>query len=676
MNTPKPFDQAAWLAAHPEYSAGTAPVAAGLPGLCASAMDAVPAAGAGEAILPSITHPAMVGCLDQAQLSQLAAEIRAELVSSVAATGGHLAPSLGVVELTLALLSVFSPAEDKLVWDVGHQTYPYKLLTGRRERFNTLRTLGGISGFPRIEESPYDHFGVGHASTSISAALGMAVARDVAGQNHHVVSIIGDGSLTGGLAYEGMNQAGALNRRFIVILNDNEMSISKNVGALSLFMSRNLSARWVRRVKREVEGFLQNIPGIGDDLLEIARRSKHSFKNFFTPGILFEALRFNYIGAVDGHNIEELQRVLRLATNLDKPVLIHVLTQKGRGYAPAEANPVGFHGVGRFEPETGCPAAECSGSLSYTEAFAYALGKLAEKDERVVAITAAMPEGTGLTGFAKRFPSRFFDVGICEPHAVTFAAGLATQGLRPVTAIYSTFMQRAYDQVIHDVCLQKLPVTFCIDRAGLVGEDGATHQGAFDLAFLRHIPNLVLFAPKDEAELMHGLATALAQNGPFALRWPRGLGVGAALPETLKALPIGQGEFLRRAEGGLAVVALGNQVHPALAAAARLEEEGIEVTLLNARWVKPLPKAELREIAGRHKSILVLEEGCLAGGFSSAVLEFYNDTGLLHGLRLQRMGLPDEFVEHGKPEELRKLLGLDADSIYQRMRELVEKDRA
>ena len=669
MSTTKPFDAAAWLASHPECTQdATYTTRPELP-RC-HGKDLLPAAGSGEAILPRITHPAEVGLLDQAQLTQLADEIRKELISSVAATGGHLAPSLGVVELTLAMLSVFNPARDKLIWDVGHQTYAYKLLTGRLDRFHTLRTLGGISGFPKIDESPFDHFGVGHASTSISAALGMAVARDAAGEDHHVVSVIGDGSLTGGPAYEGMNQAGGLNRRFIVILNDNEMSISKNVGALSLFMSRNLSARWVRRVKREVEGFLGNVPGIGEDLLEIARRSKHSFKNFFTPGILFEALHFNYIGAVDGHNIEELQRVLRLAAGLEKPVLIHVLTQKGRGYAPAEANPTSFHGVGRFEPATGCLAGECSEVVSYTEAFGSSLVRLAETDERIMAITAAMPEGTGLTAFAKRFPQRFFDVGICEQHAVTFAAGLACRGLRPVVAIYSTFLQRAYDQVIHDVCLQKLPVTFCIDRAGLVGEDGATHQGAFDLAYLRHIPNLVILAPKDEAELAQGLTTAMAHNGPFAIRWPRGLGVGASIPENPAPLPVGEGEYLCRAEGGLAVVALGNRVHPALAAAERLREEGLPVTVFNARWAKPLPEAQLKEICATHQSILLLEEGTLAGGFSSAVLEFFNDSGLLRGQTIRRMGLPDAFIEHGKAKELRKLLGLDAESIYKVMQEM------
>ena len=627
-----------------------------------------------SSILDDIRRPSDVAQLTLPELEQLAAEIRRTLVSTVSCTGGHLAPSLGVVELTLAMLSVFDPAKDKLVWDVGHQAYAYKLLTGRKERFHTLRQLDGLSGFPSRAESPYDHFGVGHSSTSVSAALGMAKARDLAGGDHHVVSVIGDGSLTAGLAYEGLNQAGATARRFIVILNDNEMSISKNVGALSLFMSRNLSARWVRRIKREVETFLTGIPGIGDDLMEIARRSKHSFKNFFTPGILFEALRFNYIGAVDGHNLEELQKTLRLAAGLDRPVLVHVLTRKGKGYAPAEANPVRFHGVGRFEPRTGVaePSRETGATplLSYTEVFGDAVCRLAEQDKRVIAITAAMPEGTGLTEFARRFPDRFVDVGICEQHAVTFAAGLASQGYRPLVAVYSTFMQRAYDQIIHDVCLQKLPVVFCLDRAGLVGEDGPTHQGAFDLAYLRHIPGLTLFAPKDEAELQHGLATALAHGGPFALRYPRGLAPGAPLPDVMRPLPVGRGEWLRRGTSGLAVVALGNRVTPALKAAMELEKEGVDVSVLNARWVKPLPEEELRELARGHDRILTLEEGALMGGFSSAVIEFLNDEGLLDGKRVTRLGLPDSFIEQGPVKALRKRLCIDGESILRKMREL------
>ncbi len=625
-------------------------------------------------LLPKIAHPFDVAGLSLEELEQLAAEVRSTLVDTVSRTGGHLAPSLGVVELTLAMLSVFNPERDKLIWDVGHQAYAYKLLTGRADRFHTLRQVDGLSGFPNRQESPYDHFGVGHSSTSVSAALGMAKARDLAGDNYHVVSVIGDGSLTAGMAYEGLNQAGATAKRFIVILNDNEMSISKNVGALSLFMSRNLSSRWVRRVKREVEALLSGIPGIGDDLLEIARRSKHSFKNFFTPGILFEALRFNYIGAVDGHNIEELQKVLRLAVSLDRPVLIHVLTRKGKGYAPAENNPVHFHGVGSFEPETGFQRAAKSTQLTYTEAFGRGLCTLAEKDSRIVAITAAMPEGTGLGDFAERFPDRFVDVGICEQHAVPFAAGLATQGLRPFVAMYSTFLQRSYDQIIHDVCLQNLPVTFCIDRAGLVGEDGPTHQGAFDMAYMRHIPNVTFFAPRDESELQHGLATALAQDGPFAIRYPRGLAAGAPLPQNITPLIVGQAEYLQKGDSGLAVVAVGSRVLPALFAAGQLrEQEGVTVTVLDARWVKPLAEKDLKEIIETHDTVLLLEEGSLAGGFSSATLEFWSDAGLLQGKRIRRLGLPDTFVEHGPVKILRRRLGLDTDSIREEMRKLLRK---
>ena len=625
-------------------------------------------------LLPGITHPFDVAGLSSVQLEQLAAELRATLVNTVSRTGGHLAPSLGVVELTLAMLSVFNPERDKIIWDVGHQAYAYKLLTGRADAFHTLRQIDGLSGFPNRQESPYDHFGVGHSSTSVSAALGMAKARDLAGEDHHVLSVIGDGSLTAGMAFEGLNQAGATAKRFIVILNDNEMSISKNVGALSLFMSRNLSARGVRRVKREVETFLSNIPGIGDDLLEIARRSKHSFKNFFTPGILFEALRFNYIGAVDGHNIEELQKVLRLAATLDRPVLIHVLTRKGKGYPPAENNPILFHGVGSFEPETGCQTAAKSTQITYTEAFGRGICALAEKDSRIVAITAAMPEGTGLGVFAERFPERFVDVGICEQHAVTFAAGLATQGFRPFVAMYSTFLQRSYDQIVHDVCLQNLPVTFCIDRAGLVGEDGPTHQGAFDMAYMRHIPNVLFFAPRDEAELQRGLATALAQGGPFAIRYPRGLAAGVPLPKTIDPLTVGEGEYLQKGESGLAVIAVGSRVLPALFAAGQLrEQEGAYVTVLDARWIKPLPEKNLKEIIDTHDKILLLEEGSLAGGFSSAALEFWSDAGLLAGKRIRRLGLPDAFVEHGPVKVLRRRLGLDTDSIREEMRALLRE---
>lgn len=627
-------------------------------------------------LLGGLTHPSQVGALSHEALEQLAGEVRARIIDTTSKNGGHLAPSLGVVELTLAMLSVFNPADDKIIWDVGHQAYAYKLLTGRADVFHTLRQHGGISGFPSPAESPFDHFGVGHSSTSISAALGMAVARDLAGENHHVISVIGDGSMTAGLAFEGFNQAGSMGRRLIVILNDNEMSIAKNVGALSLFMSRNLSARWVRKVKKELEYFLKSIPTIGDDLYEIARRSKHSFKNFFTPGILFEAMRFNYIGAVDGHNIQEMQQVLRLAMTLEKPVLIHVLTRKGKGYLPAEENPMHYHGVGRFEPSTGAFTKTAAPAKSYTEVFGSTLCDMARKDSRVVAITAAMPEGTGLAGFAQEFPARFFDVGICEQHAVTFAAGLATQGFRPVVSIYSTFMQRSYDQIVHDVCLQNLPVTLCLDRAGLVGEDGATHQGVFDISYLRHIPNMVCFAPKDEAELQQGLVTALANDGPFALRYPRGPGAGVELCADPQPIPVGHAEYLCKANTGVAVIAIGSRVHPALLAAQQLlAEEGLACTVLNARWIKPLPETALKEIALRHDKWLLVEEHVLAGGFSSAVIELLNDAGLMRGKQVERLGIPDLFVEHGAAPLLQERLGLDVQGIKTALRALCRKEK-
>lgn len=618
-------------------------------------------------ILESITHPSQVADFTLDELKKLADEIRSRLIESVSKTGGHLAPSLGVVDLTVAMLSIFNPSEDKIVWDVGHQAYAYKMLTGRLNRFHTLRQQGGISGFPSMDESPFDHFGVGHSTTSISAALGLAVARDLAGEKHHVVSVIGDGSLTGGMAYEAMNHAGSKDRPFIVILNDNEMSITKNVGALSLFMSRNLSKRWIRRVKREVEGFLKNVPGIGEELHEIAKRSKDSFKNFFTPGILFEALRFNYIGAVDGHDIEELQNVLRLAASQDKPVLVHVLTQKGFGYKPAIDNPVQFHGIGRFTPETGRSILSTDQRPSYTDIFGDTIVNLAQKDDRVVAITAAMTNGTGLKNFSELFPDRFFDVGICEQHAVTFAAALATRGLKPFVAIYSTFLQRSYDQIIHDVCLQNLPVTFCIDRAGIVGEDGATHQGAFDLSYLRHIPNMTVMAPANEVELVKALITANNTDAPFAIRYPRGKATGMKMPDYLGPIRVGEAEFIMKNKGGLAVIALGHMVPEAMEAARELNCAKTPISLLNARWIKPLPEKEIKEIFQSYDKILIVEEHALAGGFSSAVLEFCADNGLLQGQKIKRHGLPDAFIKHGKASELRNDLHLNKEGLKNMM---------
>ncbi len=621
-------------------------------------------------LTPHIT-PDVVRGMSLAGLEQLAREVRELIIDTVSNNGGHLAPSLGVVELTLAMLKVYDPLADRIIWDVGHQAYAYKILTGRAEQFHTLRRMGGLSGFPRPAESPeYDHFGVGHSSTSISAGLGMALARDLNGQKHSVLSIIGDGSMTAGLAYEGLNQAGGMGLDMVVVLNDNEMSISRNVGALSLFLSRRLSGPLVTRLKREVEGFLKSVPRIGEDLLKYARRSEDSFKGLFTPGMLFQSFGFNYLGPIDGHDLEELIGIFEHVRKLEGPILVHVLTKKGKGYAPAEKNPTFFHGVGCFEPETGQARKfdNCT-QPSFTEVFGQTLCEIAGQDERVIAITAAMPEGTGLTRFCKEYASRFVDVGICEQHAVTFAAGLAACGYRPAVAIYSTFLQRSYDQIVHDVCLQNLPVSFFLDRSGLVGEDGPTHHGVFDISFLRHIPNIVIMAPKDEAELRLMVKTALTYDGPTAVRYPRGVGIGAPLPETLEALPIGRGELLRDGNDAL-IVAIGSRVHPALAAAERLErEDGLRAAVFNARFIKPLPEAQLLELAGRFKAILVVEENAKAGGFGSAVLELLAFHNLLADKIIRLLGIPDAFVEHGSPPELRARLGINETGIAAAMRE-------
>ncbi len=624
-------------------------------------------------ILAAIDSPADVRKLPTEDLARLAQEVRELIIDTVSKTGGHLAPSLGVVELTLALCKCFELGRDKIVWDVGHQAYAYKILTGRRDRFHTLRQQDGISGFPRMAECPaFDHFGVGHSSTSISAALGMALARDLARENNKVLAVIGDGSMTAGLAYEGLNQAGGLGADLVVVLNDNEMSISKNVGALSSFLSRKLSTPWLLRLKREFEAKLRQIPRIGEDLAAYSRRSEEAFKSFFTPGTLFQSFGFNYLGPIDGHSFEDLIDVFEQVKKLDGPILVHVLTKKGKGYEPAERNPTYFHGVGCFEPETGTAKKfGACGLPSYTDVFGQTLCELAAKDEKIVAITAAMPEGTGLTRLRTELPERFVDVGICEQHAVTFAAGLAASGYRPVVAIYSTFLQRSYDQIVHDVCLQNLPVTFCLDRGGLVGEDGATHHGAFDLSFLRHIPNMVIMAPRDESELKNMLATALSLPGPAALRYPRGVGVGADFSGPARILPLGQGELLR--EGGDALIlAVGSRVHPSLEAADELAaENGIEVAVFDARFVKPLDEARITALAGRFGHIVTVEENALAGGFGSAVLELLSDRGLTAGREVRRLGLPDRFVEHGAQRALRISLGLDKAGIKAAIRELL-----
>lgn len=611
-------------------------------------------------IIETIESPEDVKRLHVSQLPELAAELRRIIIRTCAANGGHLAPSLGVVELTIALHKVFSTPADKIVWDVGHQAYAHKLLTGRRDNFGTLRTLNGVSGFPKRLESPHDAFDVGHASTSVSAATGFAVARDLDGRRNKVLAVIGDGSITGGIAYEAINHAGELNKDLIVILNDNEMSIAENVGALSTFLSRTSSSEFLRRFKKNTESFLKRTD-MGGHVLHLAKKIEESFKGLLTPGMLFEAFGFEYIGPIDGHDLPMLIETLEKVKKFDNPVLIHVLTKKGKGYKPAEDNPSLFHGVGPFNIETGKVLKVKGGAASYTAVFGAALCKLAAEDDHIVAITAAMPDGTGLSGFSKEFPERFYDVGIAEQHGATFAAGLAAGGYRPVFAVYSSFLQRAYDQVCHDVCLQNLPVTFAIDRCGVVGSDGPTHHGAFDLSYLRHLPNLTLMAPKDENELQHMLATAVNLGTPVAIRYPRGNGYGVALDQVLETLPVGRAEVLREGVSA-AVLALGTMVHPALEAAASLDAEGTGLTVVNSRFVKPLDEALIVQLAEKYGVLITIEENALPGGFGSAVLELLEQHGL-NGVRVLRLGYPDAYIPQGDQRELRAMLGLDSVGI-------------
>jgi 1-deoxy-D-xylulose-5-phosphate synthase len=613
-------------------------------------------------LLDSINSPQDLKKLPPELLPRLAQEIREKIITTVARTGGHLAPSLGVVELTIALHYVFDCPRDKIIWDVGHQAYAHKLLTGRRDRFETLRQFGGLSGFPKRNESPYDAFDTGHSSTSISASLGMAAGRCLKRERNRVIAVIGDGAMTAGMAFEGLNNAGDLNKDLIVILNDNGMSIAPNVGALSSFFSRQLTRPTMIFLKNQFKNLLESLPAIGDDLLTWAKKSEESIKAFFTPGMLFEALKFTYLGPVKGHRLDHLIETLNNVKNLRGPILVHVLTTKGKGYEPAESDPTGFHGLGRFDPDTGEAKKSVGQVPSYTQVFGDTLVRLAKDDPKIVAITAAMPDGTGLADFRQDFPDRFFDVGICEQHAVTFAAGLALEGMRPVASIYSTFMQRAYDQVLHDVCLQNLPVVLALDRGGIVGEDGETHQGLFDLSFLRHLPNLTLMAPKDENELRDMLYTAVEHPGPVALRYPRGSGVGVAFSSTMQKVPIGKAEVLREGKD-LLILAVGASVYPALAAAGKLEKEGFEVTVVNARFIKPLDEPLILTLAAKHGRVLTVEENVLAGGFGSAVLELLADRGL--SVMVKRLGVADVFVEHGAPAILREKYGLDADGIFQ-----------
>lgn len=611
-------------------------------------------------ILDTVNSPGDLKRLSLAQLEKLAGEIRGLLINTVAQTGGHLAPNLGVVELTIALHRVLDSPQDKIVWDVGHQAYVHKILTGRRERFATLRRLGGISGFPKREESDHDFFGTGHSSTSISAALGAALARDINGEKHQVVAVIGDGSLTGGQAYEALNHAGHLGTHLTVILNDNEMSIARNVGAMSEYLSKLRTDPAYFKVKHDVEYLLKRIPAIGESVARTVERVKDSLKYLLVPGMIFEELGFTYIGPIDGHNIPSLLDVLQKTRHMSGPVLVHVITRKGLGYGPAECSADKFHGVGPFCVESG-EIIKNGGAPAYTAVFGDALTAEAERDGDVVAITAAMPEGTGLKKFAALFPERFFDVGIAEPHAVTMAAGLAAEGKKPVVAIYSTFLQRAYDQIIHDVCLQNLPVVFALDRAGIVGEDGPTHQGVFDYSFLRHIPNLTVMAPKDENELRHMLRTALSLGGPAAVRYPRGGGLGVATDEPVRVLEHGRAEELRAGKDAV-LLAAGAMVAPSLAAADILAGRGIAAGVVNARFVRPLDGNLIRRLAREVGVIVTVEDNVLAGGFGAAVLEYINSHNL-NWVKVFRIGLPDSFIEHGSRGELLAMNGLDGAGI-------------
>ena len=618
------------------------------------------------ALLNRIEKPEDVKALTVRELEQLASELRHFIIDTVSQNGGHLAPNLGTVELTLALYSVFSFPEDKLVWDVGHQAYTHKILTGRRDAFKTLRKKGGITGFPNRSESVYDAFGVGHASTSISAALGMALARDAKGEKNQVIAVIGDGALTGGESFEALNNAGDLGTKLIVILNDNEMSIDANVGAMSEYLSRIRIAPQYARAKRDMGSLLMSIPHIGDKVYKTASHLKDGVRSVLVPGSLFEEMGFHYIGPIDGHNIGLLEEVLASAKEMEGPVLIHIHTVKGKGYKPAEQAPEKFHGVGCFDPSTGKSAKKAGCAPSYTSVFSKALIDLAKDRPDILAITAAMPSGTGLKAFGQAYPKRFFDVGIAEEHAMTLAAGMAAAGMHPVIALYSTFAQRAYDQLIHDVCLQNLPVTLCLDRAGLVGEDGPTHHGVFDLSYLRQMPNMCVMAPKDEEELRHMLATAIAIEGPAAVRYPRGAGLGVPLTDSLETLPVGKAEVLQE-EGDVAFLAVGTMVEKAKEAAAILKEEGIEAAVVNMRFIKPLDTELLGEMARTKKLLITAEENVLAGGFGSAVAEYLADHGI--EVPLLRFGIPDRFIEQGTRRELLSLCGLQPDEMAERIRE-------
>lgn len=617
-------------------------------------------------ILKDYDGPQDLKDLSYEDLEKLASEVRDYIIQVTSKNGGHVGPGLGVVELTIALLRVFDPPKDTVVWDIGHQGYPWKILTDRKEEFPTLRQYGGIAGFLRREESPYDAFGAGHSSTSISAALGFRIAKDLKGDDSFVVTVIGDGAMTAGMAFEALNNAGHLRpNRFIVILNDNEMSISPNVGAISTYLNRIISGHFVQESRQKIKRLLKHL---GERPLRFMKLTEEFLKGLISPGVIFEELGFNYIGVIDGHNLPALEKTLENVKEIEGPVLLHIVTKKGKGYRPAEEDPVKWHGVAPYKVESGEIIKKPS-PPTWTSVFGKAIVELAEEDESIVVITPAMREGSGLLEFSKRFPERFFDVGIAEQHAATFAAGLACEGLKPVAAYYSTFLQRAYDQVIHDIALQNLPVTFAIDRGGLVGDDGPTHHGVFDLSYLRCVPNMIVSAPKDEQELRNLLYTAIRSGRPFALRYPRGAAYGVPT-EGFEEIKIGSWEELLEGEE-VVVLAVGYPVYQALKAAERLYKDGIRIGVVNARFVKPMDEDMLLRISSKYEVIVTVEDNVVTGGFGSGVLEFLSRKGVTKSV--VNLGVPDRFVEHGNQNLLRNMVGIDAEGIEKTVREILTR---
>ncbi|MEW6457088.1 MAG: 1-deoxy-D-xylulose-5-phosphate synthase [Acidobacteriota bacterium] len=620
-------------------------------------------------ILDTINEPRDLKRLSKEELINLSQEIREEIIDVVSKNGGHLSSNLGVVELTLALHFVFDTPVDKILWDVGHQCYTHKLITGRRNRFKTLRQYKGIGGFPNIEESSFDIYNTGHASTSLSAALGMAVARDLKGEDFYIIAVVGDGSLTGGMALEALNQIGHLKKKLIIILNDNEMSISPNVGAISGYLNYLVSGQFFRRAKELTESAVKSIPAVGRLMFRVTRRFEEAVKKMLIPGSLFEDLGIKYMGPVRGHNIEMLIQTFYEAKKYNGPILIHTVTRKGMGYIPAQKEPSKFHSASPFDKKTGKFIVKDS-PPTYSSIFGKTSVELAERDKRVIAITAAMPEGTGLMDFSKKFPNRFFDVGIAEQHAVNFACGLALQGYKPVVAIYSTFLQRAYDQIYHDVSLMNVPILFCLDRSGIVSDDGPTHQGIFDMAYLRPFPNVIIMAPKDENELRHMMYTGYLENRPVFIRYPKGYGIGIDIDKEFRVTPIGKSEILKDGDMGV-IISIGSMVYPCLRVAQKLEREGKNLKVINARYVKPLDTELLLELSDNYNYLITAEEGIVNGGFGSAVREFF-DSKQKYSMKILSLGIPDVILPHGKREEILKLIELDEESTYRRIKNFLE----